>query len=77
MIFGICAAIFGIVGLVMLNITWLSFLIILAAIIFKVDYPIFSLTHISLIGTPIELLVGGLILIILAAFCERLAEIKK
>jgi len=56
----VCCASMVFVGMICVNISWIVFLLILGAIIFKVHYPIFSLTHISLIGTPLELFLGGL-----------------
>jgi len=60
----VCGANMILAGLICINISWMVFLLILGAIIFKVDYPIFSLTHISLIGTPLGLLIGGLLAMI-------------
>jgi len=60
----VCGASMILAGLICMNISWMVFLLILGAIIFKVDYPIFSLTHVSLIGTPLELFVGSIITIV-------------
>jgi len=53
------------IGIISMNLTWISFLLLLAAIIFGIKYPVFDLTHLSLIGTPLELFIGGIILMIL------------
>ena len=55
---------FGI-GIISVNLTWVTFLLLLAAIIFGVSYPMFDLTHLSLFGTPLELFIGGIISMIL------------
>ena len=60
----VCGASMILAGLICINISWMVFLLMLGAIIIKIDYPVFSLTHISLIGTPLELFVGGLLAIV-------------
>ena len=59
------------IGIVSMNLTWISFLLLLAAIIFGKSYPVFDLTHLSLIGTPLELFIGGIILMILGKFLMK------
>jgi len=63
---------FGI-GMLSINITWITFLLLLAAIIFGKSYPIFNLTYLSLFGTPLELFVGGIISIILGRILMNIA----
>lgn len=57
-----------IIGIISINLIWIIFLFILGAIIFKYDYPIFSLTHLSLIGTPFELFIFGLTSLFLSGY---------
>jgi len=63
---------FGI-GIISINLTWITFLLLLAATIFGVSYPVFDLTHLSLIGTPLELFLGGIISMILGKFLMNIA----
>jgi len=63
---------FGI-GIISMNLTWITFLLLLTAIIFNISYPLFDLIHLSLFGTPLELFVGGIILMILGKILMNIA----
>ena len=62
-------------GMLSLNLVWITFIAILIAMIFKVHYVLFSLTHLSLIGTPLELFIGGIILIVLGRIIMRVERL--
>ena len=62
-------------GLLMVNLTWITFLFILGAnILFSKHYPLFALTNWSLFGTPLEFFFGGIILMILGKVIFRFTE---
>ena len=61
------AMILIIVGLLLINASWIIFILIAAAKLFHfASYPWFALTEISVIGTPVELIVGGILSVVTA-----------
>ena len=60
-------------GGLFLNITWIAFIILLTAKIFHIsDIYWFSLNHLSVIGTPIELIVAAVISFFIGFFAKYL-----
>lgn len=68
------AMILIIVGLLLINASWIIFILIAAAKLFHfASYPWFALTGISVIGTPVELLVGGILSVVIAMLMRGIA----
>ncbi len=56
-----------VIGLLLANAAWIIFIIATAAKIFGLfNHPWFALTEFSVIGTPIELFVGGAVMMVIA-----------
>ena len=68
------AMILIIAGLLLINASWIIFILIVAAKLFHfASYPWFALTEISVIGTPVELLIGGILFIVIAMLMRGVA----
>ena len=56
-----------ILGILLINVSWITFLILLFAnIVFSKSYPILEWHELSVLGTPIEMFFGGLLIFIIS-----------
>ena len=72
------ALLFGFIAYIALNTFWIVFIGMIIAEIFGYTHPVFSVIHLSIIGTPILIALGGifsfLITFILMVIAEKLDE---
>ena len=69
----ILSRILVVLGLIMINLAWIVFLLILAAdILFGKNYPLFKIDTLSLFGTPLELFIGGVLSIFISSILAYL-----
>ncbi len=71
---GIIGFIILVVGYVSVNASWLTLVALIAAEIFGYTHPIFSLTSISIVGTPFLMSVSGIFSVILGMVLIATAE---
>ena len=71
---GIIGFIILVVGYVSVSASWLTLVALIAAEIFGYTHPIFSLTSISIVGTPFLMSVSGIFSVILGIVLIATAE---
>ena len=62
------AIFFGIIAYVALNTFWIVFIGMIIAEIFGYTHPLFSFFHLSIIGTPVLIILGGIFSFLIALF---------
>ena len=72
---GIISVIIMVSGYILVHASWIALLILVIAELLGHTYPIFSLTTISLIGTPFLMIILGLLTVIVGIFFLVIAEL--